>query len=308
MRSIDNFLEASQAESSISANSVIAYKRDLIDFASYLIKNELEETEISSQNIEKFIAYLSFGNISPRSINRKISTIKNYYQFLISENIVKFNPVTLVDLPKFNASLPKILSTAQIAKLIEIARHDQSPEGKRIMAMICLLYASGMRVSELVSLKLVNILCDQRTKNINKTFTVTGKGGKERIVIISQLAVDALQNYLAIRPLFLNGNKKAKTYLFPSISAASGYMTRQNFALLLKNVALEAGLNNTEISPHVLRHSFATHLLEGGADLRLIQELLGHSDIATTQIYTHIQTSYLKETLNKHHPLSRREV
>jgi integrase/recombinase XerD len=170
--------------------------------------------------------------------------------------------------------------------------------------MISLLYASGIRVSELVSLKTTNLSINQATSVINNYISVTGKGAKERIVIINDVALKNLKEYLSYRTIFLPNPDKDKLYLFPSKSSF-GHMTRQNFALLLKNTSVNAGLDPARISPHVLRHSFASHLLAGGADLRVIQELLGHSDISTTQIYTHVRHEKLKEVVEKHHPLSK---
>ena len=171
--------------------------------------------------------------------------------------------------------------------------------------MIYLIYASGLRVSELVSLKFIDITSGIKIFQIRKTFTVKGKGGKERIVVINDKARQALTKYLKIRENFCKRKSaNAKQYFFTG-SSKEGHMTRQNFALQLKKTSINCGLNPEIISPHVLRHSFASHLLEGGADLRVIQELLGHSDISTTQIYTHVQTKHLKKTLNQFHPLNK---
>lgn len=208
-------------------------------------------------------------------------------------------------MPKYQNKLPEILSIDQIKSLLEHCSQDNSPEGIRLNAMIHLLYASGLRVSELVSLKLADILTNKTSKGeVRKIFSVLGKGNKERVIVINEQAVISIAKYLAIRDVFVNKAKPRNLiYLFPS-SALAGYMTRQNFAILLKSAALYAGLNPEHISPHILRHSFASHLLEGGADLRVIQELLGHADISTTQIYTHLQTNHLKKAL-LYHPLNK---
>ena len=305
MEFIEQFLEMMIAECGISKNSLLSYNRDLLDFKDFLSKKKLSELQISTSNIQDFIHYLANNGLNARSINRKISTIKNYYEFLISENYTEYNPVLMVDLPKYQMKLPTHLSIQEISALMEYCENNKSPEGLRLKAMIHLLYASGFpRVSELVSLKLSNILINQQAGEIRKVFTILGKGNKERAVVINERTISSLLEYLQIREIFLsNKNNKAKIYLFPSQSSF-GYMTRQNFALLLKQAAIEAGLDPERVSPHVLRHSFATHLLEGGADLRVIQELLGHADISTTQIYTHVQTKHLKKTLDQHHPLS----
>ncbi|MCX4079542.1 site-specific tyrosine recombinase XerD [Rickettsia rhipicephali] len=305
MEFISQFLEMLLAERALSKNSILSYKRDLFDFHNYLATQKLSELNITTENIRDWIEYLASNDLQARSINRKISTIKSYYEFLISENHIAFNPVLNVDLPKYQNKLPEILSIDQIKSLLEHCSQDNSPEGIRLNAMIHLLYASGFRVSELVSLKLADILTNKTSKGeVRKIFSVLGKGNKERVIVINEQAVISIAKYLAIRDVFVNKAKPRNLiYLFPS-SALAGYMTRQNFAILLKSAALYAGLNPEHISPHILRHSFASHLLEGGADLRVIQELLGHADISTTQIYTHLQTNHLKKAL-LYHPLNK---
>lgn len=293
------------AERGISNNSLDSYKRDLLDYSEFLSKSKINELDSSSSDIEKYIEYLFKNNISPRSINRKISTLKSYYNFLISENYASFNPTLIVDLPKYNNKLPEILSIDNMRQLIDFCNTDTSEEGKRLSAMIHLLYASGLRVSELVSLKLNDITSGEKKEQIRKDFIVKGKGNKERVVIINKKAKESLEEYLKIREFFCKSKSSlSKLYFFPS-SSSKGHMTRQNFALLLKQAAIKASLDPNNISPHILRHSFASHLLENGADLRVIQELLGHSDISTTQIYTHLQTKHLQKTLKECHPLEK---
>lgn len=305
MQYIEQFLEMALAERGISENSLISYKRDLLDYKQFLNNNKITEIPGFSDTVEKYISLLNSNNISARSINRKISTIKSYYNFLISENYTDYNPTLIVDLPKYSNKLPSILSVEEIRKLMEFCHKDTSPEGIRLSAMIHLIYASGLRVSELVSLKLSNITSGHDGCEIRSTFLIKGKGGKDRMVIINDKAKLALEEYLKIRDVFCKTKSQiAKSYFFCSYSA-KGYMTRQNFAGLLKQQALKTGLDYNNISPHVLRHSFASHLLENGADLRSIQELLGHSDISTTQIYTHVQTGHLKKTLHYCHPLKK---
>jgi integrase/recombinase XerD len=307
MQFVQQFLEMMLAERSIAKNSLISYRKDLKDFETFLLKSRQKELEVKPADISSYISALSKENLSPRSINRKISTIKSYYTFLISESHIDHNPVLIVDLPKYNAKLPSALTTGDIKKLLEFCHLDDSPEGIRLAAMIHLLYASGLRVSELVALKLADIASGMGSMDkIRKTFTVKGKGNKERIVVISDKAQIALEKYLKIRELFCAGKStKARQYFFAG-HGSQGHMTRQNFGQLLKKISINAGLDPDSISPHSLRHSFASHLLEGGADLRVIQELLGHADISTTQIYTHVQTAHLKKTLKDFHPLERR--
>ncbi len=306
MQFIEQFLEMMLAERGIAKNSLLSYKRDLEDFQEFLKHSRLTEIEAKDSDISKFIALLAKSGISARSINRKISTVKTYFIFLISENHTDYNPVLVVDLPRYISKLPEFLSIDDIRILLEYCKRDNSSDGIRLNAMIHLLYASGMRVSELVSLKITDITSGNNFSEIRTSFMIRGKGSKERIIVINEQAKLALMEYLKIRDSFcLNKSQKSKSYFFVSSSVA-GHMTRQNFALLLKKASLNAGLDPERISPHALRHSFASHLLENGADLRVIQELLGHSDISTTQIYTHVQTAHLKKTLKEFHPLARR--
>lgn len=303
MQFLEQFLEMMLAERGIAKNSLYAYRRDMIDFSDYLtIKKIPSIIEVMPDDIRGFIRHLSDNDISARSIARKISSIRNYYHFLITENITKDNPALLIDIPKYRVNLPSILSIEDIKQILNACMINASPEGTRLFAMIHLLYASGLRVSELVSLKLTNLSIDHLSNRINNYINVVGKRNKERLVIINEQALDAIVKYLPYRSLFIT-SKEGSPYLFPSKSS-TGYMTRQNFALLLKQIAIKTGLDPEKISPHILRHSFASHLLSGGADLRVIQELLGHTDIATTQIYTHLETKHLKDVISQFHPLS----
>ncbi len=353
---IEQFLEMMMAERGVAKNSAISYSRDLNDFAHHMKKLGIDDlSKASADNIREFIYGLSKNNIGSRSIARKVSALRSFYNFLISEDLIKENPAQFIDIPKYTSPLPTMLSVDEIKSLLNCCE-GSTPEDIRLRAMISLLYASGLRVSELVSLKTTNLsytsshsisssssdltrgpintnsrngssdLRPRMTKEvprmtkevprvtkeaprmtyniINNYISVTGKGSKERIVIINDVALKNLQEYLSYRTIFLPNPDKDKLYLFPSKSSF-GHMTRQNFALLLKNASINAGLDPSRISPHVLRHSFASHLLAGGADLRVIQELLGHSDISTTQVYTHVRHDQLKEVIDKHHPMSK---
>lgn len=300
---LEQFLETVLAEKNAAINSLTAYKRDLLDFNEFLQTQEVRNPlHINKNTIRLFVDYLLSRHLSPRSIARKISTVKQYYNFLLTENIIQDDLVIGIDLPHYNAKLPRILSVTEIKTLIEHLFQDNTADGVRLAAMICLLYATGIRVSELVSIKVSDLKIDHKTSKIKNHLRVIGKGDKERLVIMNDVAVAMLEKYLQYHKLFTTSTKN-NIYLFPS-RASQGYMTRQNFAILLKKAALNAGLDSQAIAPHVIRHSFASHLLEGGADLRIIQELLGHADISTTQIYTHIQPEKLKAVINLHHPAS----
>jgi integrase/recombinase XerD len=306
MSYLEQFLESFLAEKGGAVSSVAAYKKDLRDFASYLsLVLKIQEHQVMSADIESFISYLRQKMLQPRSIARKVAAIRSYYHFLISQGILKTNPAILVDIPKYLATLPNVLSIEEIQQLIDYCQQDPSPEGLRLSAMTHLLYSTGLRVSELIALKLEDIVMG--TLEVRDNFIIKGKGGKERIVITNDYALQRLRLYLEIRDFFVcKNNPLHKIYLFPSKSL-QGYMTRQNFALMLKNAAINAGLDFEKVSPHTLRHSFATHLLTNGADLRSIQALLGHSDISTTQIYTHVDSKRLLSAINKH-PLSKKTI
>lgn len=309
MHYVEQFLEMALAERGIAKNTLHSYKKDLADFYEFLNSRKLDMNSVDRNNVSDYISYLSSNNVSARSINRKLSTIKSYFNFLLSEGYSSSNPVMSVDLPKYSSKLPSVLSIEDIKILLEHCNNLGTNEGVRLNAMIHLLYASGLRVSELVSLKLVEITSGHnKALEIRKAFNIKGKGNKERLIVINDQAKNALEKYLAIRNFFAKGKPiKSQQYFFTSSSTA-GYMTRQNFGQILKKEALQAGLNPDSISPHILRHSFASHLLAGGADLRVIQELLGHADISTTQIYTHVQGDHLKKTMLECHPLSNKEL
>ena len=296
MQYLEQFLEVFLAEKGASGNSVIAYKNDLNDFAKYLKSKYLAEDSLSSVEIEGYMSFLAQNSLSPRSISRKVAAIRSYYNYLVSEKICLANPAALADLPKFYNKLPNVLSLDEVQALLQWCELEQKPEQIRLLAMISLLYSSGLRVSELISLK-VNDLVVEHT-SIREHFIIRGKGAKERLVITNDYAISKLKAYLKVRGLFI-GNKKNQLYFFPS-RAEQGYMTRQNFAISLKKAATGSGLDPAKVSPHVLRHTFATHLLINGADLRSIQSLLGHSDINTTQIYTQVDHTKLSATMANH--------
>lgn len=289
---IDAFLDMLSAERGLSKNSIIAYRKDLEDFLKFL-KNKNPQ-DVSAENIREFIHALSKNSISARSIARKLSAIRNFYNFLVSESLIKENPAQLIELPKYNAPLPSTLQVSDIKAILDSCNLP-NPENIRLKCMIHILYATGLRVSELVSLRTTNLALNITTGELKNHLTVLGKGSKERIVMLNDFAVKAVKDYLPYREFFMPIGK-TNMFLFPSDSK-EGHMTRQNFAILLKNISAKSGIDPERISPHVLRHSFASHLLEGGADLRVIQELLGHADISTTQIYTHVQSEKLKEVL-----------
>ena len=280
MNYIDIFLEALSAEKGRSQKTLESYASDL-NHADESISGGLLK---ASQN--QVQAYLSSLPDRPSSIARKASALRGFYKFLMLEKIITENPATNLELPKRNRALPKFLSVDEIELLISSA--GDTRHSVRLRAMIELLYASGLRVSELCELPTSAILGDK--------LLIHGKGAKERIVPIHETARHALQKWLALRE-----DDKSK-YVFPS-NSKTGHITRDGFFKILKQCAILAGIDPHRVSPHVLRHSFASHLLAGGANLRIIQTMLGHEDISTTQIYTNVLPDKLKETVLKHHPL-----
>lgn len=305
MEYLEQFFEMLSSERGAAKVSIKAYRRDLLDFSYFLSSKNIKALNVKFEDINSYITILSENGISARSSARKLTAIRSFYNFLLSEKIINENPALLVDKPKFSIKLPNYLSDEEVALFLKYLLSRNKSNDLRLKAMIFLAYATGLRVSELVSLKVSQLGLDLNShKVVNDHFIITGKGNKERIVMINNLAKETLNEYLLIRQQFIDkGNSKNSLYLFPSKSR-QGYMTRQNFAISLKNAAIDAGLDSSRVSPHILRHSFATKLLNKGADLRVVQELLGHADISTTQIYTHVNQSKLKKVMSESHPLS----
>lgn len=299
---VEQFMEMMLAERGASKNTTLAYNRDLEGFLEFCssIGESLESIEL--KHIEKFISTLRKDGMGATTIARKISTLRQLFAFLYNEKQRTDNPTTTLDSPKLPKRLPETLTQDDINNLLDTASADNSANGLRLQAMLELMYGAGLRVSELASLKLSALQIHNGKQNNDADFIIIkGKGSKERLVPLHDKARRAIANYLAVREQFLN-EKEASLWLFP-YHRAEGYITRQQFGVMLKELAIKANINPDKISPHTLRHSFATHLLEGGADLRVIQELLGHSDISTTQIYTHIAGDRLNKLVQEHHPL-----
>lgn len=294
---IERFLEMLLAERNASNHTLEAYRRDVQQLADYRKTNLLNCDQARIENfLDKECCMLS-----PRTRARKISSLRQFFNFLQDENERADNPAINLIMPKQPKSLPKFLSGDEMARLLESIRKDQTDEAIRLNALVSLLYATGLRVSELLSLPLSAI--NRIEKSGEPLLYIKGKGNKERIVPVSVKARQAVQEYLKIRKLFIPKSVGSSKWLFPSRSK-QGYMTRQNFALMLKQAAVMAGFDSNRVSPHTLRHSFATHFLANDADLRLIQQLLGHSDITTTEIYTHLKPDKMKQLVETHHPLA----
>ncbi len=308
---LDAFLDMLTAERGAALNTRMAYERDLTDLGLWLAQRGVS---LETANTEDLRGYLEYQHVAggngdgqkpaPRTLARRLSAMRQFYRFLVSEGRRKDDPASALDSPKQGRPLPKILTETEVSAMITTAQTRGGPEGLRLVALLEVLYATGLRVSELVGLPMGAMLRDGRG------LIVRGKGGKERMVPLSEPASAALAAYLPWRTHFILAGREngPVAFMFPSRSSTNGHLTRQRFAQLLKELAIESGIDPEKVSPHVLRHAFATHLLDHGADLRSVQKMLGHADIATTQIYTHVVTERLKQVVHEHHPLARRKT
>lgn len=292
---IGDFLDMQASELGAAENTLAAYRLDLEQFAEFYGR---DMTTAGEKDVQTFIRDLSARGYAPTSISRKISALNDFFKFLLSEKEIDANPMINIMSPKKGRRLPKFLTREEVDLMIEAAEHNPDARHKRTAAMLKLMYACGLRVSELVCLPLNCINFDRRQ------IIVKGKGSKERIVPVAEAALKEILAYLPVRESLLKG--KEKPFLFPSSSAGGGHITRDGFFKNLKNLAVLAGIPPEKISPHVLRHSFATHLLNRDVDLRSLQKMLGHEDISTTEIYTHILSDELLQEVQNKHPLAQR--
>lgn len=303
-RHIEAFLEMMSAERGALANTLAAYQRDLTDYANHLASVGGDIETAGSDRIRAYLAFLNDQGLAAATIQRRLSAVRQVHKFLYSEGVAKGNPADIIESPRSARPLPKVLDVAEVDQLLKCAsenvqqaRGRKKLEASRLNCLLELLYATGLRVSELVSLPQSVFAGNPHL------LTIKGKGGRERLVPISEAAATAVHQY---RETALRLNEKEfrnSAFLFPS-RGRLGHLTRQHFALALKNLAGQAGLDPAKVSPHVLRHAFASHLLDGGADLRAVQQMLGHADISTTQIYTHVLAERLKAVVDAHHPLA----
>jgi integrase/recombinase XerD len=294
---IETFLDMMSAERGAGVNTLAAYRRDLLDFSGALAVRGLSLRSASREVVRHYLK--SLAELAASSQARRLSALRQFYGFLYAEEIRADNPTDAIEAPRLSRPLPKILTRADLSALIAAAADDDTDEGRRLLCMVEMLYATGLRVSELVALPLAAV------KNRDGFLLVRGKGDKERLAPLNPSARAAIRAYLDVRAEFLP--KKAKQpdrYLFVS-RGAEGHLTRRRCHQLLKALAFKAGIDPEKVSPHVLRHAFATHLVEGGADLRSVQTLLGHADIATTQIYTHVARDHLTKVVRAAHPLAK---
>jgi integrase/recombinase XerD len=303
------FIDMLAAEQGAGPNTLDAYRRDLTDFSDFLARNGQSFTKAETQALRDYLADLDTRGFKSSSVARRLSAVRHLFRFLLNERVRSDDPAAILSGPKRGRGLPKVLSIADVDRLLtrakELAAASEASASHRLRALrlYCLLevlYATGLRVSELVALPLSASRRDARM------IVVRGKGNKERLVPLNEASRQAMADYLAAMDA-LKGEKKkslgASKWLFPSFGE-SGHLTRQHFARDLKELTVSAGLAARLVSPHVLRHAFASHLLHNGADLRIVQTLLGHSDISTTQIYTHVVEERLKSLVRDLHPLA----
>lgn len=306
---VDAFLDMLTGERGAALNTRHAYERDLADVCAFLKKSAKDVVTATTDDLKAYLVELSDrvnaksksgGKTAVRTIARRISAMRQFYGFLVSEGKRSDDPTANIESPKQTRTLPKVLSEDEISTLIGTAQKQGGAEGLRLVALLEILYATGLRVSELVGLPLSAIGTE------NRFITIQGKGGRERMAPLSEPAQQALGTYLEVRNRFLTPDRSEMQgqWLFPSRTSESGHLTRQRFAQLLKELSRNAGIDSDRVSPHVLRHAFATHLLKHGADLRSVQKMLGHADIATTQIYTQIVGEQAQETVEENHPIA----
>ena len=297
------FMDMLASERGASRNTLDAYRRDLADYLAYLTEIGAAPDKADAVALRGFMASLEERGLKASSAARRLSAVRQFHKFLYVEGYAPVDPTAAISAPKRGRVLPKVLSVDQVDRLLRVAHEttlipDAKPaERLRAVRMVCLLellYATGLRVSELIALP------RSAARTRERFLVVRGKGGKERLVPLTEASRERARDYLA---LLEEQGKSAGTWLFPADSE-SGHLTRQSFARDLKAVASAAGLRGDTVSPHVLRHAFASHLLQNGADLRVVQELLGHSDISTTQIYTHVLDERLKSMVRDLHPMA----
>jgi integrase/recombinase XerD len=300
---VELFLDMMATERGASRNTLEAYRRDLDDYSQFLDGKKKDVGAANTEDIRAYLAALSRRKLAAASVARRLSSVRQLHRFLYAEGRRKDDPAAVLEGPRRGRPLPKVLAVEEVTKLL-VAAHERAEAAKsskadrlRAMRLACLLevlYATGLRVSELIALP----ASSARSKS--EVITVRGKGGKERLVPLSQIARRTMQQYLSLRE---EVNAAESRWLFPSFGD-SGHVTRQHVGRELKALALSAGIEPRKMSPHVLRHAFASHLLANGADLRIVQALLGHADVSTTQIYTHVLDERLKSMVRDLHPLA----
>ena len=298
VREVEAFLEMLTAERGASFNTIAAYKADLDGLLAFLGRRKQGPVNADANALRAYLKSLDYVGMTPRTVARRLSVMRQFFRFLLAEQIRTDDPASALDSPKLGRPLPKVLSRTDVDRLIAASHGKDGADGGRMATLLEILYGTGLRVSELVTLPLAAVERDPAM------LIVRGKGDKERLVPLSDPSRLAIVRWLHARAGALAEGETSR-YLFPS-RGRTGHLTRQRFAQLLKEAALAAGIDAARVSPHVLRHAFASHLLEGGADLRSVQLMLGHADIATTQIYTHVLNEKLRSLVQDKHPLAKR--
>jgi integrase/recombinase XerD len=292
---VSAFLEMMSAERGAAQNTIEAYRRDLSDYAGFVAGKKQTLLDCPRETVTAYLDRLKSDGLSASSSARRLSAIRQFHKFLCADGMRGDDPTRIVASPKARRALPKVLSIAEVDRLLTLAETEANdtatPGAQRLYVLLEMLYATGLRVSELVSLRRAAVMREAAF------ITVTGKGNKDRVVPMNDRARDAVRIWIKTLP--------PGPFLFPA-NGEDGYLSRQVFARDLKALAGRAGISSARVAPHVLRHAFASHLLAGGADLRVVQMLLGHADISTTQIYTHVLDQKLRNLVESHHPLANR--
>ena len=297
---IGSFVHTKVIDKGITSNTIIAYKKDLNLFTSWCLDNKINFIEIKKKDINFYIHFLKEKNLNSSSVNRKLSVIKSFYDYLNQIGLVNSNELNIIETHKLQKNLPKLLSEKEILHLIEESRkiYIENPIKNimylRTQVILEILYSTGLRISELLNLKI------NQVANIKDKLYINGKGNKQRLVIFNQNALDLLKKWIAV---MIKNDKNKNSYLFENIDNTN-VISRQQIYKDLKKLALKTNTELEKLSPHSVRHSFASHMLNRGADLRSIQKLLGHSDISTTEIYTQVRQNRLKGLINNIHPLN----
>jgi integrase/recombinase XerD len=298
-RWVEAFIEMMSVERGAASNTLLAYTKDLEDASAFMKARRRTLETAAAEDVEAYLQALGARGLAASTAARRRAALRQFYRFVFAEAWRPDDPSRRLEAPRAGRPLPKILSPDEVGRLIAGALDKGDPEGLRAAAMVELLYAAGLRVSELVALPLSALARDPAF------LIVRGKGDKERLAPLNTAARAALKSYLAVRAVFVSKSAPSNPFLFPARTGA-GRLTARRVAQILEGAAMRANLPRERVSPHVLRHAFATHLLEGGADLRSVQTFLGHADIATTQIYTHVASDRLVEVVRTKHPLSRK--
>ena len=318
---IKRFLQKLRVEDGLSQNTISSYGKDLELLYNFLSDKKITIENAKYQDLQQYFSKLHQENIKPASIARKVSVFKSFFKFLENEKLIKTNPSLDLQTPKPERKLPKFLTKEEVFKILDYIEKDKSEFGIKLSCLLEILYASGLRVSELVSIPISAIeetIDEKKQKTIKNYLIIKGKGSKERIAPLNKSAIRKLLQYLKLREnlghqdsrwLFVGSvrasKNKDKIRLNKSFVFENNHLTRQRFFQMLKELAIKVGIDPSRVHPHAIRHSFASHLLDSGIDLRVLQELLGHADISTTEIYTHILNSKLQDLVLKHHPLNK---